>query len=1220
MKDRMEDKAKATMTEMSAELEALRAENERLKKALAENEARLNSLVHGIPDLVWLKDESGIYLSCNHAFEQFFGAPEADIVGKTDYDFVNEHLADFFRANDLAAMLADKPLANEEWITFASDGRRVLLETIKTPLRNDCGELIGILGIGRDITERKQNQDQIELQRQILLTQQEVSPDGIFVEDGAYEILSYNQQFIDIWQFPEELIQDADSEVFLNYSASQVVDSEKYLSRVRWLDANPEAQGHDEIRLKDGRFLDQTTRPFSADGKHLGRIWYFRDITERKRMEEALHRSRDFLENIVNSMPSPVFVKNRQHRWVLLNDALCKFIGHRREELLGKSDFDFFPEHEARVFWEGDEKVFASGQVFVNEEEITDAGGNVRHIITSKTPLDLGYGEQVLVGIISDITDRKLAEDALRVSEERYRAAFHGSLDAISITHLSDGLFMEVNQPFSDVFGFSYKEIIGRRSIDLHIWANLEDRQRLVEAVRKDGKCVDFEAQFKKKNGELIWGAMSAVAIELGGAPCLFIYTRDITERKRDEEALRASEAMKAAILEGAHEGICAFDRDLNYILFNPFLEKVSGIPESHILGRHFLEFAPFVDKQEMHERIKSVLETGETNKRRQFRYDIESTGQKGWMSAVSSPLLDAEGNTTGVISLLSDITEQVNAQVALEELTQSLEKQVEERTKQLVKAREEAEATAGMTQEFLAEMSHEIRTPLNAIIGMTYLAQNENAAPKMEGYLDQVHASGQHLLEVVNEVLDISKIQAGKQAISASGFSVKTMLDYVVGTIRKAAVDKGLALAVEIDPTMPDRLLGDAFRISQILINFMNNAVKYTDHGSVTLRVSPLEFVEGAVRLRFEVEDTGEGLSEEELPLLFMPYQQLNDSEEIAKEGTGLGLVISRKLATLMGGRVGVESLPQQGSIFTFEIMLDQESEVLPASGTAQRAEVAKPIFSDSDVERRRTNLAGCHVLLAEDNPVNQYVILELMELVGVKVTIANNGEEALHLLSEQLFDMVLMDIRMPKLDGLEATRALRQNAAYADLPVVALTANASGASRDACLAAGMNDYIQKPVDPAVLFAILERYYKSAKSPKVEGKGTPVSESDLHLFELLSNIPELDVAVGVNRMMRRNDLYASLARKITEKYADMPEMLEAAMQKGDVEELTHCVHGMKSNFGALGATELQKQCAEVEQMLTSDALASDSMGELIADLRALLIQLQVAIESVEQH
>ncbi len=1341
----MGKKAKNVANELT-DAEMLRAENERLKNALAQNEARINAFVHGIPDLVWMKDENGVYLNCNHTFEQFFGASEADIIGKTDYDFLNEHLADFSRANDRAAMLADEPSANEEWITFASNGRRVLLETIKTPLRNSNNEVIGIACIGRDITERKRTQNEIEFQHQLLLTQQDTSPDSILVVDGEANILSYNQQFIDFWRIPEEILRTGHDEPLLNYVKDQISNPDEFYERVKWLYEHKDERSHDEILLKDGRHIERFSAPVATKGKYFGRVWYFRDvtkrklaeaellashdllskvsqnvmgfiyqfwmspeggfsvpfaggdaeayfgitiedvrqdaspvfgkihpddlelfvssihgsartlqlwhhefrtipspgitkwllgrstpelgedgsilwhgfitdITERKQMEAAVLQSRDFLDSIVSSIPNPVFVKDRQHRWILLNDAFCHLTGQKKEELLGKSDFDFFPEHEAQIFWEGDEKVFASGQTFVNEEKITDADGTIRRIITSKTPLDLGNGEQVLVGVISDITERKLAEDALRSSEERYRAAFQGSIDAVSISHLSTGLMLEVNQQWADLYGLSFDEIIGATSADLNIWVNLEDRQRMVEVVQREGECVDFETLLRKKNGEIFWGMMSATVIEIDDNPCLFIFTRNITERKQAEEALRTSEAMKAAILEGAHEGICAFDQNLNYILFNPFLERVSGVPASDVLGRHFLEVAPFADKHEMHDRIKSVLETGKTNKRKQFRYDIESTGLKGWMSAVSSPLLDAEGNTTGVISLLSDITEQVDAQAALEDLMQSLEKQVEERTRELVKAREAAESAAKATEEFLAEMSHEIRTPLNAIIGMTHLARHNNTESKIADFLKQIHASGQHLLEVVNEVLDISRIQAGKQPISMSRFSLKQMLDYVLGTVQKLADDKGLGLMLEVGDNTPDLLLGDSFRISQILINLLNNAAKFTDEGRVILRVLPLELTKKTVLLRFEVEDTGKGISDDKLPLLFTPYERLDSADEMEIQGTGLGLGICKKLAKLMGGQVEVESLPQKGSVFSFEIFLNHEESISSSGSSEEGLYSLTALNGDDNLAHWRTSLDGCHILLAEDNLVNQLVIKELMALVGLEVAVANNGEEALQLLSEQPFDVVLMDIRMPKMDGLETTKVLRQNAVYSNLPVVALTANASNANREICMAAGMNDYIQKPVDPASLFAVLARHYKLSQRVDAGEKAAQGLDDDQHLFDLLSQMPELDVVAGVGRLMERKDLYARLAKKIVAEYTDMPETLASALQNHDIEILAHHIHGMKSNFGALGAYKIQEQCAELEHSLAGDELVYGHVTELIANLKKLLAKLRAVVE-----
>ncbi|MBU3696709.1 response regulator [Dechloromonas sp.] len=561
-------------------------------------------------------------------------------------------------------------------------------------------------------------------------------------------------------------------------------------------------------------------------------------------------------------------------------------------------------------------------------------------------------------------------------------------------------------------------------------------------------------------------------------AELLTAFNRLIQSMVAREVELRDSQAnvaRYAAELENTHAQLRGLVKNLPdlvwmknaegvYLACNPRFEHFAGRSEAELIGHADADFMPPEAAEHLRAAHRLALTApGEIVSEDWITF---ADGHQELLEMTRVPLLDGSGTTIGVLGIGHDITGRKRTEDELREHRDHLEELIARRTEALSVAKEAAEAASRAKSAFLANMSHEIRTPLNAISGMAHLLRRSGLSPEQNVRLDKLEAAGTHLLEVINAVLDLSKIEAGKFVLDTVDFAPASLFENVHSMLLAKAEAKGLQLVCEPLPPLP-KLSGDPTRLQQALLNYAGNAIKFTEQGSVRLGLKVLDDDADSVELRFEVRDTGIGIDSATLARLFSAFEQADNSITRKYGGTGLGLAITRRLALAMGGDAGAESVPGQGSYFWFTVRLARAA--VPAGGMLQGQ-------VPGGEQQLRQRYAGTRVLLVEDEPINREIGEMLLTDAGFDVELAEDGQVAVEKFADEPFALILMDMQMPRMDGLAATQAIRALPGGADVPIIAMTANAFVEDRARCLAAGMNDFIAKPVDPEVLYELLLR------------------------------------------------------------------------------------------------------------------------------------------------
>ncbi|HVR54914.1 MAG TPA: PAS domain S-box protein, partial [Pseudorhodoferax sp.] len=713
--------------------------------------------------------------------------------------------------------------------------------------------------------------------------------------------------------------------------------------------------------------------------------------------------------------------------------------------------------------------------------------------------------ERLRVTWIVDNTEEHAAAERLRSLAAELEMLLQNL--QVGIVYTGDGRMLRANPRFAEMFGFADTEaLVGMDTTCLY--PDRAEMQRFGAEVGKAfaaGQVFSGEWKAARQDGSVFDAYARARAIAHPGYARATIWMiDDITVRKRAEEALRVAHAAQLAIFEAASVGI-AILREGVILRCNRRLEEIYGYEAGELEGQPTRLWYPSDAAYAEGRRIANER-IGQSTRHDQLLR--RKDGTLFWCR-MQARYIDPD-SVHGSVWVMEDVTEENHAAQALRE------------------AKRLADEATQAKSMFLANMSHEIRTPMNAIIGMSHLALRTDLNPRQRDYIAKVHGAGTALLGIVNDILDFSKIEAGKLEIESVPFELAQVLSGVCTLLDGKAAEKGLALDVDVAPDVPPALVGDPLRLGQVVTNLVSNAIKFTERGRVALRVRGLERGAGMARLQLEVHDSGIGMDAEQTARLFQAFSQADGSTTRKYGGTGLGLTISKRLVEAMGGSIGVDSTPGEGSRFWFQLSLPEtdRASLAPATTPAPQAQEHAP-------------LRGVRLLLAEDNEINQQIAVELLESAGASVAVADNGRLAVDLLaSGGPFDAVLMDLQMPVMDGMQATRLIRADARHARLPIIAMTAHAMVEERERCLAAGMVDHITKPIDPPAMLLTLARWVQPRDAAPAQAPVPPAAQETVPTSDAAPALPTLaglDTAAGLARAGGKTALYLRLLRQFHE-------------------------------------------------------------------------------------
>ncbi|CAM3594143.1 PAS domain S-box protein [Paracidovorax anthurii] len=1172
------------------------------------------AMVESSPDAIIGVALDGRVIHWNPAAQAIFGHAEADMVGRPIDTLFAPGNPEHEHAGILARVRRGELVSTFETTRLRRDGTRIDVAVSAAPLRNARGAVVGVVKTLRDISqnkaaERALQQLTADLERKVaertlgletarrdLRNILDALPSMVGYWDDALRNRFANKAYRDWLGVGEE---PATGRSMLELLGQNLFERNEPYARsalrgvAQTFDRSETRRDGPGIRHWLAHYL-----PDIVDGTVRGFYVLVHDVTElteSRQAAAAAQRDNDFLLRTIHEH-AIVSVADRSGRITDVNPAFCAISGYSREELLGRTHRLINSGTHDAGFWPGIWRTIASGKVWHGEVCNRAKDGSLYWVDSIIAPFADADGQvDRYISIRFDITERKRAAAELAATHERLALA----TDAASLGVWE--LDLETRSLRWDDWMYRIYRQTRHHDVEPYaLWLDRvhpDDRERATQELSHciaELKDVDMEFRVLWPDGQVRHiKAMAKLHRSADGRPLRMIGINwDITDRKQVELDLSQTTSLLRMVLASASEvAIIATDADFVVRIFNRGAERLLGYDSTDIIGTNSTTL--FHDPQEIDARAQELgqalghavpasaegifREPSTHGHVREWTY-LRKDGSRVVVSLVVTPMYGDDGRLLGFLGVAYDMSDQKEHEQALEW------------------AKTAAEQASLAKSQFLANMSHEIRTPMNAVIGLTYLLEQTSLDAQQAEFLQKILRASKALLGVINNILDLSKIEAGELSVSPEPFILRDSLHYLMEVVRVQADAKRIGLTLDLPDGLPRHLVGDALRLNQILTNLLSNAIKFTERGGVRLIVRSLPDGDASIRLRFEVHDSGIGISPEDAARLFQPFAQADATITRRFGGTGLGLSIVRQLAELMGGRVGLESVPGTGSQFWVELPFGR------AEAAIEVAEAKKP------QEPEMTGLSGVRVLVVDDSDINLEVARRVLELQGASVGLAANGQEAIDRLQPrgEAFDIVLMDIHMPVMDGLTATRFIRSSMGLTDLPVIALTAGALASQRQEAENVGMNDFIVKPFSPRDVVACIRRYLPADRAAG-NAQALPAITEAPHSSDW-PDIPGIAVEHVARQLGGDLVLFRSLLGHLLREFQEFPIPADS---EADWRDTTARVHKLRGASGTVGAQDVHRLATDAEN-------ACRAQNRMHA--RALIAALNESLAHLREH
>ncbi len=1320
-------------------------ERKQVEEELIQRRAELQTVIDAVPAMINVKDAEGRYIMSNRYHRDFLGLSEMEVHGQTSRIIGAEH-ADAMRKLDRRVVATGEYIPFFDMELIDRDGNRRQTICTKVPMRAPNGQPVGVISTIIDITERREAEERLAESearfRQIL----EESPLAITITDiETGERLFGNPRLARIFNADslENVLHDDIAETFVD--PSQFDEIRTIFRREGRVD-NFEAERY-HFGAKTKWWSMASWRPITFEGRMAQIVWTL-DITKRKQAEQQIALQSAILRVTLDSMPSGLCVFDENLNYVTFNPQYSQVWGLEPDQLdIGSSLWETVNFLAGR----GDFGRRNRNRTIVERvQTIRDGNSSGEISLADGRVVYARYGDWYkgyLVGVFDDVTEQKEAQRILQETQSRLTAITENIPIMLALKD-REGRYLAGNRLYANWHDTTLDEMIGKTFYDFAPKDAADQVTAIERRVLETGEASVNEGRSRVHPDDADPVYFRSIKFPVrnreGNITGVGTALMDITEQHRARTEISHQKTILETTLETLDQGVTMLDSQLNVVNWNSrFMELLQFPKDRFPPGTSLREFFRYNAERGEYGPgdVEDLVESRMALARKFEAHHFERTRPDG-------VILDVQGiplpDNRGFVTTYTDVTRQKHAEQAL------------------LEAKQAAEEASEAKSSFLANMSHEIRTPLNAIIGLTGLALRTELSKQQEDYLSKVEMSSHALLGLINDILDFSKIEAGKLEIEAVDFQLDDVMRNLAAMMTARAEGKDLEMLFHIDPDLPQHLRGDPLRLGQVLINLTTNAIKFTDHGEIVVLASSEPLAKGKAKLRFEVSDTGIGMTPEQVTKLFQPFTQADVSTTRKFGGTGLGLAISQSLVSMMGGEIGVHSEPDNGSVFWFtvdvEVVSDGAARATPPPDlrgarilVADDNETARTIFlevltssgfeptavdsgakaidelkraakdgapyqfvlldwqmpemdgietaasiqklgladtlpkiilvtsHDEEEARRKASdvlisgvlskplnasilfnaiikaslggdcspnapmplpahkkaqvgLDGLHVLLVEDNKINQQVAREILALVGVEVDIADNGAVALEMIEKSSFDVILMDLQMPEMDGYEATRRIRADKRFDDMPIIAMTAHALQSEREKCLAAGMNDHVTKPVDPDRLCTVLAEWAsRKKKAPKpdrkpstaktktsaaAKAKAKTQSKAPAPTDEKLPDeVAGIDMTAARGMIGGNEALLRRLLGDFHAKYMDLGEKVAALLEDGDIETAERTTHSLKGVSGNIRANRIFEAAKALDDLLRADPDSSDvpvrlkELNEALAEVRDSLGQ-----------